>query len=123
MASTSKQSVSERPLSQPDVSTVSCTEGRQPDQAEIETHSHELDQTGPYAGRPDRPTQPELDLGTTLTAINRSIDTMATILQGLPESGLPTETGKTREEKQKTFCVLRIRACERRLWLCAQTGP
>jgi hypothetical protein len=73
MASTNKQSVSEKPLSQPDVSTVSCTEGSQPDQAEIETHSHELDQTGPYAGWPDRPTQPELDLGTTLTAINRSI--------------------------------------------------
>jgi hypothetical protein len=50
MASTNKQSVSEKPLSQPDVSTVSCTEGSQPDQAEIETHSHELDQTGPYAG-------------------------------------------------------------------------
>ena len=100
MTSTSKQSVSERPLSQPDVSTVSHTEGSQPDQAEIETHNHKLDQTGPYAGRPDRPTQPELDLGTTLTAINSSIDTMATILKGLAESGIPKRGKRGRKSKK-----------------------
>ena len=99
---TSTQSVSENPLGHPDVSTVSRTEGSPPAQAAIETRSHELDQTGPHAGQPDRPTQPELVLGVTLSAINHSINTMATILQGPPESGLPKRRRRGRKRNNRS---------------------